>query len=130
MIVSSSDSIIFFEVVVIHKVGISLVKPLSFLHLLKAVAILAWIMFDYRFHLPELRSLAVRFVPQKHVDLSLSVLVFEVIVEMPLDGSKELKPALGCFLNLLFVSKTASVLYRDEITHFFIQLRINSHDPS
>lgn len=63
MVVSSSDFVEFSEIVIFHEVVVGFIKPLSFLHLLKTVTVLVGIMLDYRFHLPQLRSLTIWFIP-------------------------------------------------------------------
>lgn len=46
---------------------------------------------------------------------------------MSLDGGEKLESTLGCLLDFLFVSQTATILDRNQITHFFVKLRIDSH---
>lgn len=92
------------KMVRLGKVSIGSIEPLSFLQFLERVCISIWIMLDNRLNLPELRALNIRFITQKYIDLSLPVLILEVVIEMPLNRSEKLESALCCFLYLLLVS--------------------------
>jgi hypothetical protein len=82
--------------------------------------------FNNGFHLPELGAVGVGLVAEEYVDLGLSVLVFEVVVEVALDGGEEFEPALGCLLYFLFMGEAAAVLDGDEVAHLFVELRVYS----
>ena len=74
----------------------------------------------HRLQVPNWRILDIRNISQKHIDLSLPELIFEIVIEMPLDRSKKLKSTFRCFLNLLLVRQTTSILNRYQITHLLI----------
>jgi hypothetical protein len=107
---------------VVAEVLVGLVEPLASPHLFERVRVFVGIVLDDWLQLPKLRSLDVRLVPQKNVDLSLPVFVLKVVVEVPLQRSEQLEPALGGLLDLLLVRQTAAVLDGDEVAHFLVEL--------
>ena len=65
-------------------------EPFSFLHILKTVCLSIGIVLDNWFYLPDLWSVDIGSVSaQKDIYLSLSVLVFEIVVKVSLNGGEE-----------------------------------------
>ncbi len=95
------------------KTFVGAVEPLTFLHLLKRVCKGVRVVLDHRLHLPQLRAFDIGLVPQKNINLGLSGLVFEVVVEVTLDRSEKLKPRFGSLLNFLFMGQTTAILDRN-----------------
>jgi hypothetical protein len=91
------------DTIVVSKVIVGPVEPFSFLHFLERVCVLVGIVLNDWLQLPYLRAINLRFVPQKDVNLCLSRLIFEIVVEMSLDGSEQLESTLCCFLDFLLV---------------------------
>lgn len=116
----TSNYLEIFEVVVVEEVIIGAIEPFSFLHLLESVSVLIRIVFYCWFDIPNLRAIGLWLEPKEDIQLDLAIFVFEDIVPMPLDGCKKFEPTLCGFLDLLLVGKTAAILYRDKIPHFFI----------
>lgn len=86
------------------KVLIRPLEPFSFLHILKTVCLSIRIMLDNRFYLPDLWSIDIGSVStQKDIYLSLSVLVFEIVVKVSLNGGEKFETRFSGFLYFLFM---------------------------
>lgn len=107
--------------VIIEEVIVSCCEPSVFL---ESVYELVWEVLYRGSCLPKLWPCRVGTVPKEDVDLLLPIVILEVIVDVTFDRGEELKTTLSCLLYLLLVCQTTSVLYRYQITHFLVQLRI------
>lgn len=98
-----ADSCEVVEMMRFGKIAIGPVEPLTFLQLLERICVGIRIMLDHWLDLPQLRALDIWLVTEKDIDLSLPVLVLEVVVKMPLDRCEELESTLCSLLYLLFM---------------------------
>jgi hypothetical protein len=83
---------------------------------------------DIACRLPDVRVIHLRYVvAQKHVNLVLLVLIRQVVVEVPLQRSKELEPT-GALLrpDILLVRLGASILQGYYISQLLVHLRIGN----
>ena len=96
--------------IVTEEVVIGSIEPITFIHFLKSPSKLIRIMLYYWFYIPNLRSLGLGFIPEKDIQLYLSIFISKDIVPMPLDGGEDFKSAGGGFLYFLLMGKTASIL--------------------